>query len=61
MIEPRGTAPEFAELLDWLADNGVPPRRLWPESVRVIDGMPETPAGKIRKNILREMITEEIA
>ncbi|WP_068164852.1 AMP-binding protein [Rhodococcus phenolicus] len=60
VIQPRGTAPEFEDLLAWLTDNGVP-RRLWPESIRVIDGMPETPAGKIRKNVLREIISKEIA
>lgn len=56
VIQPLGTAPTFDELREWLADHGVP-RRLWPESVRVLPTMPETPAGKIRKNVLREMIS----
>ncbi|MFW0784452.1 AMP-binding protein [Gordonia sp. CPCC 206044] len=46
------------DLVDWLATEGTP-RRLWPEELHVVSSMPETPAGKIRKNHLREMITKE--
>lgn len=53
VIQPAGTPPGLDELLVWLADRNVP-RRLWPESVRIVDSMPETPAGKIRKNLLRQ-------
>lgn len=53
VIQPAGTAPSLEELLQWLGDRNIP-RRLWPESIRIVDSMPQTPAGKIRKNVLRE-------
>nr|WP_276613909.1 alpha/beta fold hydrolase [Rhodococcus sp. 14C212] len=56
VIQPLGDAPGFGELIDWLSHRGVP-RRLWPESIRIVSTMPETPAGKIRKNVLRESIS----
>lgn len=56
VIQPLGAAPTFDELVGWLADRDVP-RRLWPESIRILPTMPETPAGKIRKNVLRELIS----
>ena len=56
VIQPLGTAPTLDELVGWLAERDVP-RRLWPESIRVLPTMPETPAGKIRKNVLRELIS----
>lgn len=58
VIEPRGEAPTLAELTEWLAGQGVP-RRLWPESLVIVSDMPQTPAGKIRKNVLREMVAQE--
>ena len=58
VLQINGTAPTFEEILSWLHGRGVP-RRLWPESIHIVSGMPETPAGKIRKNILRELISEE--
>lgn len=60
VIQTTGTPPTFEELTAWLGDHDVP-RRLWPESIHIVSGMPETPAGKIRKNILRELISEEKA
>lgn len=56
VIQPNGNAPTFDRLIGWLSDRGVP-RRLWPESIRIVSSMPETPAGKIRKNVLRESIS----
>ena len=40
----------------WLADHGVE-RRQWPERLFVVDEMPRTAAGKIRKNVLRDRVT----
>ena len=59
VIQPIGTPPSLEELLAWLKSREVP-RRLWPESIRIVSAMPQTPAGKIRKNELRELITEEM-
>jgi acyl-CoA synthetase (AMP-forming)/AMP-acid ligase II len=53
VIEPAGIPPTLEDILDWLRDRNVP-RRLWPESLRVVDSMPKTPAGKLRKNVLRQ-------
>ncbi|WP_028275154.1 AMP-binding protein [Arthrobacter sp. I3] len=53
VIQPAGTPPSFEELLNWLQERHVP-RRLWPESMRIVESMPATPAGKIRKNVLRQ-------
>lgn len=53
VIQPAGTPPSLDELLDWLGERNVP-RRLWPESIRIVDSIPATPAGKIRKNVLRQ-------
>ena len=52
VVQPAGTPPTLPEILEWLGNQGVP-RRLWPESLRIVESMPETPAGKIRKNLLR--------
>lgn len=53
VIQPAGTPPSFEEILDWLQERNVP-RRLWPESIRIVESIPATPAGKIRKNVLRQ-------
>lgn len=55
VIEASSAAPTLSELQDWLAHQQVP-RRLWPESVQVVDQLPQTPAGKIRKNVLRQQL-----
>ena len=60
VVQPRGQAPTLDELTAWLSERGLP-RRLWPESIVVVSTMPQTPAGKIRKNELRQMITQEMA
>lgn len=56
VVQPHGEAPTLDELTAWLSEQGVP-RRLWPESLVIVSTMPQTPAGKIRKNVLREMIS----
>ncbi|ETA07550.1 hypothetical protein V525_09315 [Gordonia alkanivorans CGMCC 6845] len=56
VIEPRpGSDLTFVDLVDWLRAESVP-RRLWPESIHLVDAMPQTPAGKIRKNDLRKSL-----
>jgi cyclohexanecarboxylate-CoA ligase len=49
--------PELDELIAWAREQGLP-RRLWPEAVRVVDEMPTTAAGKIRKNVLVERLSD---
>lgn len=58
VLQINGTPPTFEEILSWLDGRDVP-RRLWPESIHIVTEMPQTPAGKIRKNILRELISED--
>ena len=43
----------FDDVIEWVSAQGLP-RRQWPESVRRVDRMPVTAAGKIRKNQLRD-------
>ena len=57
VIVPKGTAPTLSELVAWLTEHGLSPRKL-PEALVVVDDMPVTAAGKIRKNDLRTAIEE---
>ncbi|SFO87424.1 AMP-binding protein [Actinomadura madurae] len=58
VVEPAGEPPTLDAFLHWLDERGVP-RRLWPERLRLVDGMPRTAAGKIRKADLRERMAKE--
>ncbi len=42
------------DLCDWMATNGVA-RQYWPEAIEIIDAMPRTPNGKIKKPDLRPL------
>ncbi|MQA09051.1 MAG: AMP-binding protein [Pseudonocardiaceae bacterium] len=53
----RSPSPDLPELLTWLRDRGLP-RRLWPERLIVVDQMPQTPAGKVRKADLRQQVLQ---
>lgn len=55
VIVPSGDAPTLEELNDWLTARGVPTRKL-PEVLRVVEDMPVTAAGKIRKVDLRRQV-----
>lgn len=45
----------FEDVIEWVSTTGLP-RRMWPERVEVVTDMPQTPAGKIRKNELRRQL-----
>jgi cyclohexanecarboxylate-CoA ligase len=47
------TPPTLAELRDYLSDAGVS-SWCWPERLEVVDGLPRTPLGKVRKVDLRK-------
>jgi cyclohexanecarboxylate-CoA ligase len=47
-----GSPPTLAELRDFLRDAGIS-EWYWPEQIKVLDDMPRTPMGKIRKADLR--------
>jgi acyl-CoA synthetase (AMP-forming)/AMP-acid ligase II len=55
VIVPSGEAPTLGDLVRWADEHGIP-RRQWPERVHVVKDMPRTAAGKIRKNVLRDLI-----
>jgi cyclohexanecarboxylate-CoA ligase len=58
VIVPKGAPPTLEELNAWLVEQGLSTRKL-PESLRIVDEMPVTAAGKIRKVDLRRTIEEE--
>jgi cyclohexanecarboxylate-CoA ligase len=58
VIVPSGEAPTLDELNAWLTERGLSKRYL-PERLRVVDDMPTTAAGKIRKIDLRRNLEEQ--
>jgi cyclohexanecarboxylate-CoA ligase len=57
VIVPSGPPPTLSELNVWLSGRGLPDRKL-PEALRVVEDMPVTAAGKIRKLELRTRMEE---
>jgi acyl-CoA synthetase (AMP-forming)/AMP-acid ligase II len=57
VIVPKDEAPSLEELNAWLVEQGLSTRYL-PEQLRVVEDMPTTAAGKIRKVELRRTIEE---
>lgn len=55
VVEPNGARPDLDTLIAFAAAGGLA-KRQWPESLRFVDEMPRTAAGKIRKVELRERI-----
>ncbi len=55
VIVPKGEAPSLDDLARFAIESGLP-KYLCPEVVAMIDEMPRTAAGKIRKNVVREMV-----
>lgn len=55
VVVPRGEPPDLASLVAW-AERQELPKRSWPEDVRVVDAMPTTPAGKVKKQELKELL-----
>ena len=52
--------PSIVELADYVTGAGLA-RQKCPEHVRIVDEFPRTAAGKVRKDMLRKMIREELA
>lgn len=57
VIVPKGEAPTLESLSAFLQAKGLPKYHC-PELLRVVDGFPTTPAGKIRKTVLRDQIVK---
>lgn len=58
VIVPAGKPPDLDELIAWARERGLP-RRLWPEHLRVVEEMPTTAAGKVRKTALVDQLVSE--
>lgn len=58
VVVPAETPFTLEELNAWLRDQGLSDRKL-PESLVVVEQMPVTAAGKIRKNDLRRNLEEQ--
>jgi acyl-CoA synthetase (AMP-forming)/AMP-acid ligase II len=55
-VVPRANAhPGPAQLTAWLRDAGMAPQK-WPERVEIVDELPRTASGKVRKNLLRDQV-----
>jgi len=55
VIVPAGTPPTLEQMITWLRAQGLS-ERLLPEALVVVDDMPVTAAGKIRKLDLRHLV-----
>lgn len=55
-----GSAFTMTDLCDWMATNGVA-RQYWPEAVEIVEAMPRTPNGKIKKPDLRPLASKHSA
>jgi len=60
VIVPDGEAPDLAELRRYLEQAGLA-RQFWPERVEIVDAMPRTPSGKIKKYVLRDLVAGQPA
>ena len=58
VIIPRGEVPKLEVLKCFLQKRGLPKYHC-PEMIRIVEKFPTTPAGKIRKATLREIIIKE--
>lgn len=55
----EGASLSFEEMVAALAETGMAKQK-YPERLEIVDAFPRTPAGKIRKNVLREQIAAKI-
>lgn len=60
IVLAEGATLTFKDMISALDKTGMA-RQKYPERLEIIDAFPRTAAGKIRKNVLREMIAEKIA
>ncbi|NNE84294.1 MAG: AMP-binding protein [Alphaproteobacteria bacterium] len=60
VILEQGASLTFDEMIAALAQTGMAKQK-YPERLEIVDAFPRTPAGKIRKNVLREQIAAKLA
>lgn len=60
-VAPLGDAePTLESVTAYLAEKGVP-KRLWPERIEIIQEIPKTLMGKVRRNVLTEELSQRSA
>ncbi|GAA3649278.1 hypothetical protein GCM10022237_06170 [Nocardioides ginsengisoli] len=57
-LEP-GASFDFAGMEAWLRDHQLT-KQFWPEYLKVLEGFPTTPSGKIQKFVLRDRMVSEV-
>ena len=60
VVLAEGAALTFGDMVTALESSGMAKQK-YPERLEIVDAFPRTPAGKIRKNVLRQRIAEKIA
>jgi cyclohexanecarboxylate-CoA ligase len=60
VVVPDGTAPTLEDLKKFLEQAGLA-RQFWPERLDIVDAMPRTPSGKIKKYMLRQTVARQPA
>ncbi|MFY9926703.1 MAG: AMP-binding protein [Streptosporangiaceae bacterium] len=60
VIVPDGSAPTLKDIKKFLEKAGLA-RQFWPERLDIIDAMPRTPSGKVKKYVLRQMVARQPA
>ena len=50
---------ELEDVTGWLCQNGVP-KRFWPERLELIDRIPHTGSGKVKKYLLKEELEKRM-
>ena len=60
VIVSEGSAPALEDIKKFLEQAGLA-RQFWPERLEVVDAMPRTPSGKIKKYMLRQTVARQPA
>ncbi|MCI9262851.1 medium-chain fatty-acid--CoA ligase [uncultured Adlercreutzia sp.] len=60
-VAPLGdTIPTLESVTGYLAEKGIP-KRLWPERIEIIEEIPKTLMGKVRRNVLTDELASRMA
>lgn len=60
-VAPLGdTVPTLESVTGYLAEKGIP-KRLWPERIEIIEEIPKTLMGKVRRNVLTDELASRMA
>ncbi len=59
VTKPDAETPELAELVAITRDKGLAKNK-WPERLQIVDALPVTAAGKLRRSVLRQQIIDKL-